>query len=321
MFEGASLRETCEPYNLDPASVSELLALLKLRFSPEIDNARAHGKGTLCIVVDGLDALSNLGRTVEQVGFQRLADNLPADEMHRQYGDYENRSLFFLGYDIEKEDVVASMRIVTGIVGIGPVVKTIHDTLRHEEYLKAPLGGEVLDLRDQLGMSADGDLQDAEVGALGSSGLRTGPNTRRWIESFHGMENGRLIFDIATVVRRESGSGSRIWTTMMVAGALRAAKRSNARYGVTFVTQEVMTMMRKLTATPWIDLAGRTAVPYLDGDDFLSQPAFIDFDRYRSELAAGYHLLSAGSPSGHGRAFDQLAMLTYSPDEDASFVL
>ena len=77
----------------------------------------------ICFEVDGQDPLSNVGRHIERVRFEKTFGNT-ADDMAREYGPYEHASTFFISVDREDEAPAGVLRIIrNSAVGL----KTIND--------------------------------------------------------------------------------------------------------------------------------------------------------------------------------------------------
>jgi hypothetical protein len=64
-----------------------------------------------CFLLPGNDAFSNLGRAVESKVFEETFSNGP-EIMEREYGPYDQNSVFFVGIDQEAGIPIASMRVI-----------------------------------------------------------------------------------------------------------------------------------------------------------------------------------------------------------------
>lgn len=305
-------------YDLDSNEIDRATAELFDRFASSISAAKLAGHRRMCISVTSFDNASALARTVEQIGLERLADNLPPSAMQAEYSAYEDRSLFFLGIDLKKEKVCASMRIITGETGAGPMVKTMSDTISHSNYPELHDHSSIIDLRDQHDII---DLRSRDCETSENSSDETNPSGRQFVEDFHGMEPGKAIFDIATVSSIGRSSDAAAWTIMLVAAALRASRIVQADDAVTFVTTEMLGTLQRSLEAPWIDLADRPAVQYMENDSFLSQPAYADFGQYWVELQTAFDLLAVGESSGKGSFFDRVAKLAISSEKSCQFDL
>ncbi len=77
----------------------------------------------ICFEVDGQDDLSNIGRHIERVQFEKAFGNT-ADDLAREYGPYEHASTFFISVDRENEAPAGVLRIIrNSSVGL----KTLND--------------------------------------------------------------------------------------------------------------------------------------------------------------------------------------------------
>lgn len=302
-------------YDLAPAEIDAATRELFDRFAASISAAKLAGKKRICIAITAFDPLAPLARTVEGLGMARVADNLPPEIMQVEFGPYEDRSLFFLGIDLNAEIVAASMRIITGTTGVGPLVKSVRDALRHPAYNK--VDSDDIDLRSDLADVID--LRSREVGAIGSGATVTGSWHRRYIEDFHGMAPGKVVFDIATVSSVRRSLDAAAWTAVLVAASIRASRLVQADYAVTFVTNKMLQTLRRSLHAPWTDLAAKPAVAYFPDDAFLSQPAFANFKIYEEELQQAFALLEAGEKTGKGAMFERVSRLAISPNADCQF--
>ena len=104
-------------YLLDSTLLHDLTKrLLERQPSPMADKY-------ICFEVDGQDPLSNVGRHIERVRFEKTFGNT-ADDMAREYGPYEHASTFFISVDREDEAPAGVLRIIrNSAVGL----KTIND--------------------------------------------------------------------------------------------------------------------------------------------------------------------------------------------------
>lgn len=104
-------------YLLDSTLLHDLTKrLLERQPSPMADKY-------ICFEVDGQDPLSNIGRHIERVRFEKAFGNT-ADDMAREYGLYEHASTFFISVDRENEAPAGVLRVVRNS-GVG--LKTIND--------------------------------------------------------------------------------------------------------------------------------------------------------------------------------------------------
>lgn len=104
-------------YLLDSTLLHDLTKrLLERQPSPMTDKY-------ICFEVDGQDPLSNVGRHIEHVRFEKSFGNT-ADDMTREYGPYERSSTFFISVDREDEAPAGVLRVIrNSATGL----KTIND--------------------------------------------------------------------------------------------------------------------------------------------------------------------------------------------------
>lgn len=300
-------------YDLTADQVEEFTSRLVGRHRAAIDLAIADGRRLVSIALEPFDELAALARTVEQQGLSRLADGHSPSEMRHQYGPFEDQSLFFVALNTTSLEAVAAMRVVVGSAGVGPLVKSIDDTLRHPEFIGQThptpnATSNIVDLREHTA---------ADSGQL----LLSHRRGRHVVEDRHGMKPGRLILDIATVVNIRAGLGSASsWSIVSTAAVLRCARELDADYCVSFVVTDVMDALIRLLRMPWVALAGDQPVRYLESDPFLSQPAFFELKAFDSDVRAEYDRHVAGEPASFGSAFRRLAILSYDADAEATFI-
>lgn len=65
----------------------------------------------ICYEVEGSDSAANIGRYVEKTGFEAVFNN-SAEDMHSEYGPYENASTFFISVDQENATPTGALRII-----------------------------------------------------------------------------------------------------------------------------------------------------------------------------------------------------------------
>jgi hypothetical protein len=102
-----------------PAEAAQQLASELLNERPPTGDARF-----VCYKLEGTDPSSNIGRQVEGVVFNQTFHNDP-EEMVREYGSYEEQSIFFTSVDRENEKPTSgALRVIEN----GPAgFKTIND--------------------------------------------------------------------------------------------------------------------------------------------------------------------------------------------------
>jgi len=105
-------------YDLPVEAVHQLTSEL-LNERPPTGDARF-----VCYMFDGTDPFSNIGRQVEGAVFNQTFNNDP-EEMVREYGPYEEQSIFFTSVDSENEKPTSGeLRVIKN----GPAgFKTIND--------------------------------------------------------------------------------------------------------------------------------------------------------------------------------------------------
>ena len=278
---GITLTEAANTqYRLGPQDVVELTSQLLNRFDPLIERAVAAGHSSLCVAIDGIDPLSNLGRDIEQRAFETLANNLPPEVMSEEYGPYEDRSLFLIGIDLEKREARATLRLISGNSGIGPPTKSVRDAVLHVGYAQ-----QEIDLTDEAASK-----RRERVATGGTFTHCEGPHlriSRNQLEQFHHIPLGALIFDVASLARqpgipaKEAGV---VWTPLLIAGFLRLATTFEVEHAVTFITVDLLKALQRLCAGTWVNLGDTNAVHYVPGDAFPSQPSYLDIEGFRRNL-------------------------------------
>jgi len=307
-------------YDLTDAEIESLSDELRSRYRAFLSGLEQAGAAFGCIAVDGNDPLANLGRTLEQRVFDDEAGEHSVETMHVEYGAYEDRSTFFLGYDLRTGSVSGSLRAITGNAGYGPMVKSMRDCVSIESYrdLGLPGAADEIDLRES---ALDIDL---EVGFLG--GHRSPPGhrlDRRFLESYHAMRPGDGIFDMATVVvpRSIRSTEAQKMSLVLYACSWRGALALNIPHAVTFIRQSLLDDFRSRLAMDWEDLAGLGGTQYVDGDPFLSQPAYAHLEAFRHVFVRENTKAQLGIEQKSGPPFDSFVQLVMSPKTDPLFLL
>ncbi len=307
-------------YDLSDDEITLRSQQLASRYSSFLRPLADSGVSFACVAVDGRDPLADVGRSLEQRVFDDEAGDHTIEVMHSEYGSYEDRSVFFLGYDIREGQISGCLRAITGTAGFGPMVKTMRDCLYIDSYrdLGAPRPPEEIDLRDDSG------TLDPEVGLLG--GHRNPPGhrlDRNFLESYHLMQPGEGIFDMATVVvssAAREGAEERL-SLLLYACSWRGALRLGMPHAVTFIRQDLLEVFRSHLGMAWEDLAGLGGTQYVEGDPFLSQPAYAHLDGFRHmfqrELIKGDLGLERKTPP----PFDHFADLMVNPSAAGFFLL
>lgn len=299
-------------YELDSGDVRQLTNELQVRYANPIAIAHAQREPRVCIAVDGHDPLSDIGRQLEQRIFDAEAGDHRPEVMRSEYGAYENRSLFFLVYDTERSEVTGVLRAVTGTAGFGPPVKSIRDSLHTHGYQ-----AEFLDLTpNSQGYS------NPEVGVIGEHANTSLVLDRKFIESYHGMRSGEGIFDIATIAVEKSARRQSMATAhFLIAAAYRATHMLGIHHAVTFVRSDLLEYLREGLDMRWRDLAGLGATQYVEGDPFLSQPAYVSFHDFRRVVEANRHDVLVGRPLKMGPSYNAFLDFATSAEVDHLFVL
>ncbi len=299
-------------YELSLADVRELTNDLERRYANPIAIAQAQREQRVCIAVDGHDPLSDIGRQLEQRIFNAEAGDHRPEVMRSEYGVYEDRSLFFLVYDTEAAEVTGVLRAVTGTAGFGPPVKSIRDSLHTEGYQ-----AEFIDLTTDSTSYAN-----PEVGIIGEHSNTSLLLDRKFVESYHGMRSGEGIFDIATIAVEKSARRQSMATAhFLIAAAYRATHILGIHHAVTFVRSDLLEYLREGLDMRWRDLAGLGATQYVDGDPFLSQPAYVSFHDFRRVVEANRHDVLLGRPLKMGPSYSSFLEFATSADVDHLFVL
>ena len=306
------LSRSSATYELTADEVADLTTELEVRYANPIAIASAQLERRVCIAVDGHDPLSDIGRQLEQRIFNDEAGDHRPTVMQSEYGPYEDRSLFFLVYDTKARAVTGVLRAVTGTAGFGPPVKSIRDSLHLEGYQ-----AEFIDLTD-----ADHGYSNREVGIIGEHANGSLMLDRKFVESYHGMRSGEGIFDIATIAVEKSARRQSMATAhFLIAAAYRATDVLRIHHAVTFVRSDLLQYLREGLDMRWRDLAGLGATQYVDGDPFLSQPAYVSFHDFRRVGEANRHDVLTGRPLKMGPSYASFLEFATSPEVDHLFVL
>jgi len=298
---------------------ASLIADIQVRFAAEIALAVRKGEPFLCLGLDSRDPLSDLCRWLERTVFDADAGGYTEDVMQSEWSSYEDQCFFFLAYDIEGQDVAGSVRIITGTVGFGPVVKTVHDCLHMDAYAHFSTRANTIDLTDR------NVSFHPETGVVGSH--RNSGSTRldrSFIESYHGMKPGEIIFDMATLVVRQPYRGEKSAlhvAQLLYAGTWRAALRLGAHHGLAFVRVDLLSVWRDLLGMPWDDLAALGCSQYFETDPYLSQPVYINYTDLQRLVSRALHTQQAGLPSKLSKPELNFVGLMGAPESDHLFVL
>lgn len=271
--------QTASAYYLSAAERNDLHETLAQRYGSFLANVRNSGSPYGCIAVDGLDPLADLGRTLEQTVFDAEAG---AEDMEPAYGDYEDRSIFFLGVDATTGEALGCLRVITGTAGFGPPVKTMRDVLSRSSYRESfemsASDDVVIDLRDNASTEVPTDL-----GRLGGhwhgDSLRL---DRSLLEAYHAMQPGDAIFDMATIVipKHIRAREAMRLSLVIYGGSWRGAQMLNVKHAVTFIRDNLLEDFRQVLGMGWEDLAGLGKTQYVEGDPYLSQPAYAHLEGF-----------------------------------------
>ena len=305
-------------YRLSDSERQTLEVELADRYKDFFDSVRASGSPFACLAVDGLDPLADLGRHLEQTVFDEEAGSEPMDIV---YAEYENRSIFFLGVDVARRSVSGCLRVVTGTARMGPMVKTLSDVLSRASYtdLGVPHDPSEIDLRDRI--EIDPERTTGRLGRhWGGNELRL---DRTFVESFHAMEPGEPIFDMATVVipRSIRQTDAKRLSLLIYSGSWRGARLLNAKHAVTFIRDDLLTEFRQTLGMAWEDLGGLGKTQYVEGDPYLSQPAYAHLDAFHHMLEREYYNRLIGREPKLGPPFASFVQLMQSPACDDLFLL
>ncbi|MBT8208569.1 MAG: hypothetical protein HKN94_03930 [Acidimicrobiales bacterium] len=305
-------------YSLTTADMERSVRQLVGRHEKQIGQARDRGLRTVVVSIDGSDPLSDVGRTIEQAVFD--ADygghrNSP-ELMSKEFGPYEDRSVFFVAIDLDKEVAVGTLRGVVSWAGIGPMCKTMRDCLSIEHYGRE--FSDVIDLRDEVPNPL------AHIGLLGQLSTTSPGISRQFLEQFHAMEIGDLIFDMATVVvPKEHRSPIDIQQIgeLLYAASYRAAVKIEAQHGVTFIHEGLLGHFRSTLGMPWEDLGGLGSTQYIESDPFLSQPAYLSLNRFARTISREQYRQVLNRPQKYGERHEPFINLLASPTMEDQFLL
>lgn len=104
-------------YSQSIEEVQEMTRMLLAERPPTV------GDNFVCYQLDGTDKLSDIGRYIERVVFEKTFGN-DAERMEKEYGAYEDDSIFYITIDREAEKPVGVLRVIKqGEAGL----KTLND--------------------------------------------------------------------------------------------------------------------------------------------------------------------------------------------------
>lgn len=293
-------------YDLDARESAALHELVR----EHLGGAADRSTGAICVAVDGADPIANLGRALEQRIFDAEAGDHSPEVMHAEYGPYEDRSIFFLAIDLATASVVGVLRCITGTAGFGQPVKSIRDAVRIRNY-----ADDFIDL-------TEGSIS-LDAGLLGRNAYANDALlSRGFVERYHGMRAGEGIFDVATLAVDTASRRSQMPVAhLLIAGCIRGMSVLAMRHTTTFVRSDLLGYLRETLNLPWSDLAGLGETQYVDGDPFLSQPAYLDFGALERMLSQARVDRSLGRPQKHNPEFERFVELVGSHDFDEVFLI
>lgn len=303
-------------YDLTSTETDDLIELLGDRYHDELAEARRQNVSAICLGLDGSDPLANLGRALEHEVFNHDAGGvfLPEDTAG-EYRSYEKQSTFFVCVEVETMRVVGALRAIIGSAGFGPMVKTMYDCLYLPAYEKP-----FIDLRDE-------QLPPVvrEVGRIGQKvnheclGL-----DRTYIEDFHGMRPGDPVFDVSTMVVRPGaridGNPMRV-AQLLMAAAIRSMEALNVAHIVTFIRTDLLNFLRSGLQMHFVPMADFEETQYVEGDPFLSQPAYLDYNDLRRTMISERLRSASGKPGTFRRLVAGFPELLLSEENDATFTI
>ena len=303
-------------YDLTSTEAADLIDLLADRYCDELSEARQHNVSAICVGLDGSDPLANLARSLEHEVFNHHAGGvfLPEDTA-REYANYEKQSSGGGGVEVETMQVVGALRAIMGSAGFGPMGKTMYDCLYLPEYEKP-----FIDLRDK-------QLPPVmrEVGRIGKKlnhdclGL-----DRTFIEDFHGMRPGEPVFDVSTMVVRQGaridGNPMRV-AQLLMAAAIRSMEALNVAHIVTFIRTDLLNFLRNGLQMHFVPMADFEETQYVEGDPFLSQPAYLDYNDLRRTMISERLRNASGRPGTFRRLVAGFPELLLSDKNNATFTI
>lgn len=105
--DGFERNKTIYNYENTPEEACELTQKLLGEYAEYIPE----GSDTVIIMVRGASDYANIGRYIEETVFMESFENDP-EEMQREYGPYEDESIFFLALDCEDNRPIATVRVI-----------------------------------------------------------------------------------------------------------------------------------------------------------------------------------------------------------------
>ena len=303
-------------YDLTSTEAEDLIEQLGDRYRNELLEARRHDVSAICLGLDGSDPLADLARSLEHEVFNHDAGGvfMPEDTAG-EYTSYEKQSSFFLCVEVETLQVVGTLRAIIGSAGFGPMVKTMYDCLYLPEYEKP-----FIDLRDQQ--------LPPVVREVGSIGKKVNHDClgldRTFVEEFHGMRPGDPIFDVSTMVVRPGaridGNPMRV-AQLLMAAAIRSMEVLNVAHIVTFIRSDLLNFLRNGLQMHFVPMADFEETQYVEGDPFLSQPAYLDYNDLRRTMISERLRSASGKPGTFRRLVSGFPELLLSDENDATFTI
>lgn len=201
-----------------PAEAAQQLASELLHERPPTGDARF-----VCYMLDGTDSFSNIGRQVEGVVFNQTFHNDP-EEMTREYGPYEEQSIFFSSVDKENEKPTSgALRVIEN----GPSgFKTIND------------------LAAMHGVAVE--------------------EYQRKLAEHHGIEDWGRCWDVGTVAvlpeyrSAEGGISIQLYRALYV-----AAMEQGIEHFISVIDSKPLTKLTDYLGIPFIPLADSSPMEYL----------------------------------------------------------
>lgn len=294
-----------------------LLDEFRRRFKVHAEAAQAP---IIVVAITAEDPLSNLARALEHERFNQVGIYSGGD-LHDEFDSWEPASHFLVAIDTETVRPVGSLRGIVTVAGIGQPAKTVHDALvasAFQHTVRYDLdGNEVIDLRDH-----DKPTHQQLAGTVGVSCRSAGGSfDRTFIEDYHQMRPGDVIYDVAMVCNDHESGHLAAAGPMLYSAASRMVEKINAKHCVAVLRTDVQRMLVNVMKMPFEPLAGLGCFRHCDGDDFDSRPLYFSIDEVGRIRAREVRRRQTLQPSVLGRRACRFIDLMVKPENDRLFLL
>lgn len=226
-------------YDLSDSELKQLTGQLLEERLPESNES------VICYRLDNDSPYANVARSVEREVFEKYFGN-DAEVMTREYGPYEDQSIFFLSIDQDSKAPAGVLRVIEN----GP-----------------------------SGLKTLNDLEDAAASDAASMPQITAEEAQR----YHGIESFDDCWDVGTVAVRKGYRSDTLTSVQLYRALYVSALNEDIEHFISIIAEKPYEKMTKYLGIPFVPLAGSEPFAYLGSE--ANQAAYGDVTEFYTKMS------------------------------------